>query len=116
MVKGGAKKSLTAAPSRRNSGLKQSPRPLPISRPTMASSLGATRSSVVLGATVERTTTLCASFLWRMACPIEDTTASSAARDWPPPAPDGVPHEISQNPLSITAPGALADRKRGGEG
>src|SRR3546814_3858286 len=63
MVKGGAKKSLTAAPSRRNSGLKQSPRPLPISRPTMASSLGATRSSVVLGATVERTTTLCASFL-----------------------------------------------------
>ena len=55
-VKGGSKKSGTAVPSRRNSGLAATPNSTPGSRDDLSASIGATTSSTVPGRTVLLTT------------------------------------------------------------
>ena len=56
-VSGGSRKSRSALPSRRNSGLTATPKPSPYFFPDCASSAGITTSCVVPGSTVLRTTT-----------------------------------------------------------
>ena len=59
---GGALKSLTAEPSRRNSGLWQTPKPLPATFPEASSRIGITMLRTVPGKTVLRIATTCQSF------------------------------------------------------
>src|SRR3954470_7163620 len=56
-VSGGCRKSLSAVPSRRNSGLTDTPKPSPYFLPEEDSSAGITLPCVVPGSTVLRTTT-----------------------------------------------------------
>ena len=56
-VSGGLRKSWSAVPSRRNSGLTDTPKPVPYFLPDSRSSVGITSSCVVPGSTVLRTTT-----------------------------------------------------------
>ena len=56
-VSGGFRKSLSAVPSRRNSGFTDTPKPSPYFLPDVRSSAGITTSCVVPGSTVLRTTT-----------------------------------------------------------
>ncbi len=83
--------SSTAAPSRRNSGFEQSPKPLPHFFPDSLSNIGLTTALVVPGVTVLLRTTVCL-FLLKASCfPTMADAAVTCERSMEPSDCEGVP-------------------------
>ncbi len=102
-VFGGAKKSRTLVPSRRNSGLTATPKPVPARRPDASSRMGTSSSAQVPGSMVERKTTTCPG---RSARPICSATRSRKVVDRLPLGADGVPTQTSDSSVAATASAA----------
>ena len=100
-VLGGAKKSLTEEPSRRNSGCTHTPKSTPATRPDAASSRGTTTRSHVPGSIVERTATMYRRSVGS-AAPISSATRSRKLVESDPFGADGVPTQMNATSLDRT--------------
>src|SRR5262245_49055668 len=112
-VIGGSRKSLSAVPSRRNSGLTETPNPWPYCLPDAASSAGMRQPCVVPGSTVLRMTTTWYEVFARSASPICWQALVKYVRSRLPFLRLGVPTHTSDRSVAATASaGSTVARKR----
>ncbi len=112
MVLGGSSKSCTALPSRKNSGLKHTPKSAPAILPDESSRIGMTVSIMEPGRTVLLTTTTCQESIVFRTSPISRHTFSTNRRLRLPLEFPGVPTQtIEMSHAEIASAASVVARK-----
>src|SRR5260370_56480 len=106
-VLGGELKSFTADPSRKNSGLWQTPKSAPAFFPENSSRMGITILCMVPGKMVLRIATVCRASLFLSACPICSQMRLIYLRSRFPLAWLGVPTQTKESSVSLMALGLV---------